>query len=447
MEQRGQRDHAADAERLDQQDGGVSVAARSSLSLPAPMNSIRADLGWSLLGQGMFLIAQAGLVVALARLAPLEDVGRYGIAVSLASITFLAAGLGLRMGLATDPEGRARFGVYLGLRALTTGATLAVIAVTALALGLRDPALGMILAMVALARTADALSDLSYGAFQSAGRMDPVARSLALRGLAGLSAFVAVLLASGSVALGVAGQAVAWAAVALGHDLPQAARFVRLRPDFKRTRLVALLRETRALGLAMLLGEIGTAAPRLIVGALLPLALAGIYTAVGYVLVLGTAFAAALSQAMAMRLARANREGQGAFGRMLARFAGGLAALGCAALVIVALFGGPLLNLVFGPGFAAETRLLTLMTGVLALRLPIGALQTGLVAQRRFACLAGLRFGVMLAILSGAVAGAQIAGLEGVALALLIVSSAQLALLIALSRPTTSCLSKEPARV
>ncbi|MBD3739024.1 MAG: lipopolysaccharide biosynthesis protein, partial [Pseudomonas balearica] len=297
MEQRGQRDHAEDAERLDQQDGGVKVAARSSLSVPAAMNSIRSDLGWSLLGQGTFLLAQAGLVVALARLAPLEDVGRYGIAVSLASITFLAAGLGLRMGLATDAKGRARFGVYFGLRGLTTVAALAVMAVAALALGLRDPALGAILVMVALARGADALSDLSYGAFQSAGRMDPVARSLALRGLAGLSAFVAVLLASGSVALAVAGQAVAWAAVALGHDLPQAARFVRLRPDLTRTRLVALLRETRALGLAMLLGEIGTAAPRLIVGALLPLTLAGIYTAVGYVLVLGTAFAAALSQA------------------------------------------------------------------------------------------------------------------------------------------------------
>lgn len=423
------------------------MAARSSLSLPAPMNSIRADLGWSLLGQGMFLLAQAGLVVALARLAPLEDVGRYGIAVSLASITFLAAGLGLRMGLATDPEGRARFGVYLGLRGLTTGAALAVIAVTALALGLRDPALGMILAMVALARTADALSDLSYGAFQSAGRMDPVARSLVLRGLGGLSVFVALLLASGSVALAVAGQAAAWGAVALGHDLPQAARFVRMRPDFTRARLWALLREGRALGLAMLLGEIGTAAPRLIVGTLLPLALAGIYTAVGYVLVLGTAFAAALSQAMAMRLARAISDGSGTFGPMVARFAGSLAALGIAALVIVSLFGGPVLTLVFGPSFVTETRLLTLMTAVLALRLPIAALQTGLVAQRRFACLARLRFGATLAILAGTATGAQFGGLDGVALALLAVSAGQLPLLIVLVRPATSRQPKEPAHV
>ncbi|KFE35577.1 lipopolysaccharide biosynthesis protein [Thioclava atlantica] len=394
------------------------------------MNSLRADLRWSVIGQAGFLCAQAGVIVALAHLAPLSDVGRYGIAVSSSAIVYLAASFGLRLGLATDPAGLRRTGIYLALRGVTTLTALTLLLTAAAVTAVYDTRLGLMLAMVALVRGGESVSDLFYGVFQKAGRVDCLAWSLLLRGAGGLAGFGVTLVLSGSVPLALAAQGMVWWAVALGHDARRAAQFVSLRPEFGPGYLRGLARENVTLGLANLLSEVGTSAPRLIVGALLSLPLAGIYTAVGYVLVLGTAFAAALGHAMTMRLAWAWQMGRAScFVQLTTRFVGVLALLGLVGVSLAVLLGGPLLRLVLGQGYAGHELLLVLMCVVLALRLPVAGLQTALIAQRRFAVHAWLRFWVAIGVIAGCALGALTGGLEGVALALIVVSLIQLPVL------------------
>jgi O-antigen/teichoic acid export membrane protein len=120
-------------------------------------------------------------LVVLAKLSDPATVGIYALAQALTIPVAEVAKMGLIEVRASDTTHAYRFGDYLGLRLLATGAALTVM----LASGLVQADSRVVLWVVvlyALSRCMELVSDIIYGLFQAHERMDHIGTSLCLLG-------------------------------------------------------------------------------------------------------------------------------------------------------------------------------------------------------------------------------------------------------------------------
>jgi O-antigen/teichoic acid export membrane protein len=326
---------------------------------PAP--GLRRSAAWALAGNVVYAGTQWLALVALARLGTPAAVGQFALGLAIGAPVVLLSNLQLRSVLATDAHDQHAWPDTLGLRLMTTALALVVIAAIA-GLGYGG-ATAAVIALAGVAKVIEGISDLYYGLLQKHERMDVMARSLMLRGALGLGALVAGFALTRDVGVAVAGMAGAWAVVLVAHDVPAAAALVpagargpRLRPEAQ----LALARLALPLGVTMLFVSLQQNIPRYVVEHGLGEAALGIFTAMAYVQVAGEIAIRALGQTATPRLARHWHAGErAAFDALLARLLALGAGLGVGAVVLAAALGELVLELFFGPAYAAEAAVFT----------------------------------------------------------------------------------------
>lgn len=397
------------------------------------MNTTRRDLKWSILGYAVYMLSQMSIILVMARLSSPDDLGRYGLAISVCSIVILFFNLGLRSSHATDISSVNRMGTYVSTRILSTFVGFLIICGLSAALFRSDPQTMHVIWLVAYSKSIETFSDLFYGSFQKFRKINLMAASLSIRGPIAAIAFAVLLWISGDILVSLLAQAIVWTLVAAFFDARKANELESCFPRFNSTEILRLVKEALPLGVANFFTEIGTSAPRIVVTKFLGLGATGVFTAVGYVLVLGTVFASSVSHAISNRLAREFwSEGNGRFSEITKKVSGAMFMMGLVAFGICFFWAEDLLYYTFGDPYAAYGNLLTLFTATLSLRMPIAVLQTALIAQRRFYEFAILRFVVALAIIFLTAVGAIQGGIVGVSIALLLVSAGQLFCLVLL---------------
>jgi len=293
------------------------------------------SVSWALFGNVFYAACQWGAVVLLARLGSFEVLGRFALALALTAPIFLLASLQLRSVLATDALEQFRFGDYAALRWLAMGAALLVAGL----LAPRDSTDAFAtVAFIALSKCFEGLSDVVYGRDQRMERMDRVARSLALRGAAGLLGIVIGLELAGTAAAAAAGMAAAWGLVLLLHDLGlgglrafgrDVATALR-RPNAPR--LLALARLSLPLGLVLMLVSLQSNIPRYFLEAFGGPRALGAFAALSSFLSVGIVMVGALGQSAAPRMSRRFAGGEH---RAFLRLVGGV----CLAAVAVGVVG------------------------------------------------------------------------------------------------------------
>jgi O-antigen/teichoic acid export membrane protein len=326
---------------------------------------------WTLSGYGVYMACQWAMLVVVARLGSTEKVGDFAIGLAVSAPVVLFTNLGLRRVQVTDASGQFRFGDYFGLRLLMNGLALAALAALAAGSGYAASAVAAILAM-GLAKAVEAASDVVYGVLQQGERMDLIAGSLLLRGLAGVGGLAAGLATTGSVAVGVLYLALGWAGVFVFYDLPRASRILAasgaaggLRPRWSPRALSRLLWLALPLGIVTTLMSLMASIPVLFVEKHRGAGELGIYTALAYAYAASHRIASALGEAASARLARHYALGRR---RPFLRVLGGLLLLaasgGALGVGVAAVAGRPLLSLLYGPVYAERADLLLGFMGV-----------------------------------------------------------------------------------
>ncbi len=320
---------------------------------------------WTLSGYAVYMACQWAMLVVVARLGSPEKVGEFALGIAVSAPVVLFTNLGLRRIQVTDASGQFLFGDYFGLRLLMNGVALAVIAALAFGSGYGSSAVAVILAM-GLAKAVEAASDVVYGVLQQGERMDLIAGSLFLRGIAGAAGLAAGMAASGSVAAAVLDLALGWSAVFVFYDLPRASRILAargveggLRPRWSARTLTRLVWLALPLGIVTTLMSLMASIPVIFIEKLRGAGELGIYTALAYSYAASHRIASAMGEAASARLARHYADGRK---RAFVRVLGGLlllASSGGAAGVALAFFAGrPLLALLYGPVYGERADLL-----------------------------------------------------------------------------------------
>ena len=156
-------------------------------------HSIRKNAFYAVLGNGVLNLARLAVFAIVAKFATPEVPGTLAYASGAwAAPVVLFFGLQLRPALVADTRGEFAFGVYRALRRVTMGlAALALLAIVlAITRGESDPYIAWFMLAVCAGQVVLHAPEVYWGVYQRRERLDLLAWSNALRGLAMLAPFV-----------------------------------------------------------------------------------------------------------------------------------------------------------------------------------------------------------------------------------------------------------------
>ena len=348
--------------------------------------SLRASIVYSAAGNFFYLGTQLGILSALSRFHGPAAVGVFGLALAITTPLFHLSNMGLRTAQATDLAEDFTFAEYGGARAALTmlAAFLSILAALVLA---DSRAAFLMVCVIVAAKTFESVSNLAYGAFQQADRLDLVAASLAWRGAVTLVAFVGLLsLGAGSVTAFLA-QVAVWGAVAMLLDYPRASRIKTgglVTPSWIPRRTWRVIWQSAPLAGGTFANALQMSVPRLFVERYLGVDALGLFTAIGYFHQASVTASNAVSHAIVSRFARWAKDGQyRPIYKTILALSAIFATLGGAMYVVLSWYGEPLLTILFGPAFAGANSLLLVVTLAITVRIVAVLPQTLLVAERR----------------------------------------------------------------
>lgn len=293
---------------------------------------------------------------------------------------------------------------------------------------------------VALSKYAESISDLCYGYFQKAARVELTAFSQILRSCSTVGAFWVVLSNGGKVPSALILQSTFWFVVSYVIDVRSAHRHGLVTPRVPGTlALRRTLKRYFLLGTGDLVAQLSGSAPRIAVAIVLGLSALGQFSIVAYLLQIGTVFVQQINHALSARFARSfNSRRYTDIISVVAKVLGLYTVLFL--LMLLALyFAGDvsrLLALAFGDEYTGVAAIFPMAVFAIYLRSLALVLQVVALAKREFGRILWMRVGVLLLgcilLFFGAVHG----GLEGVVWAIIgaAVIHAGWALCLAISR-------------
>jgi O-antigen/teichoic acid export membrane protein len=367
------------------------------------------NFAWTLAAGLIYALAQWGILVLLARLGTVEQVGEFALGLAITAPVMLLARMQLRTLQATDARDAHAFEHYLGLMVLNVLGGFLLCWGIALVAGYSENT-RLIIALLAVAKGFEALSDVFYGALQRAERLVIIAGSSITKSVLSMVLVALALRATGSAVVAAAALGLSWALVLFLVDVPRYRREFGGGSPWRQlwrtpwreqgVRLKSLLGLAYALGITSLLGSLRPNVPRYLLEAHAGQAELGVYAALAYFSALGGRVVQALGQVLNPRLGRYHVAGdQRRFGRALLAFTGGSALVGVCAILGAALLGRQVLTLFYGAPYARNNGLFIWLMVAAALEYVGVSLQAGLTAARE------LKVQVVMLIFSVAVVG------------------------------------------
>jgi len=382
----------------------TTVPAKAHVAAPTSSfidGSLRRNFSWTFIGNVAYSACQAGILMVLAKLGNPEMVGKYGLALAIATPVLAFSSLQLRAVLTTDVKEKIPFGEYLGFRLTTT--LLSLLVISGIAVFSKRESM-LVIIIVGISQGIEMVVDLYWGRMQFVDNMDRIAKSQILRGVLGLVAMAAGVYLTHGLILGVSGLAAARLAVLLFYDITKRAQLMprealddaekqailsagtgTLRPRWSPAAQSELLRTSITLGVIAMLVSLLPMIPRyFLVGSMGERAL-GMFTATAFLVSTGNLFMTAMGQATFVRLAKLFGAGDVAgFNRLLVRLLGFALLLGLGGVGVALIAGKFLLTLLYRPEYAEHTDLLVAMMVAGALTYVAAMLASAVTSARSF---------------------------------------------------------------
>lgn len=398
--------------------------------------SIKKNILFGLSGNLVFALTQWGILAVVARLGAPEQVGAITVATALVTPIFFLSAMSMRDGHAVDDLTEFTRQDYFALRLATSLMAMGLILVLlGTWYGDRSGLIQTAILAFMLVKFVGTQSNMNYGVFQRAQRLDFVSASFAARGLMGLAGFAAVFATTGILWAAFLAEAVLWAAAIWLVDrrflarLDVSDRLPRLR-EIAPARLFRLFLWMLPLGLAGFLVNATASAPRLVLEAHVDLQTVGVFGAIAYVQTALAMISNALGSASAARLRGCVRTGRRRrFAVLSAKLILLALLIGIALVGVVALAGPQILTLLYGSAYA-DGGLFLLVICATALQIAAAPLQFALIAGHAYWRRLGVNAATFALTLSAALLLVPDLGAPGAGWALIIGATTRLVLLL-----------------
>ncbi|MCG7408999.1 oligosaccharide flippase family protein [Paenibacillus sp. ACRRX] len=316
---------------------------------------------WTLLGNVVYAACQLGMLVVLARMGSVKDVGLFSLALAISAPVFMLANLQLRGVIATDASKHHPTGAYISLRIVSSCMALLVVAGFA-AVYLPDRTAALAIILMGAAKFFEAISDVLYGWWQQHEKMDWSGSSLMMRGIVSLVVFGGTYYYAGELATALAAYAGSWMLLLMLYDWPRAVRLKGFKWRSSPVQWWGLIKQCWPLGIVMMLVSLQANVPRYLIADAYGHEALGYYSALLYVTVAITTVVSSLGQSVSPRLSRAwAQHDEGTVKSVLNKSMYVISGMGVAAMIIIAVAGKWMLSLLYGSGYDAYYDLLILL--------------------------------------------------------------------------------------
>ena len=414
-----------------------------------PGLSLTRNFIWTLGGNVVYAGCQWAIVVLLAKVASVEIVGEYALAVAVAVPIAFLGDFKLRVLFVTDVDNKYPFREMLGLRFIFSCLSLLMILATCGILGYTRLTT-LITLLVGTAYIVDSISDTYYGRFQRDERMDRITTSMILRTILSLTAFTLAVYVTHNLLWAVCGLAVARGSVLLLYDARigaqvwDAAAYANgsfllrnryldaFRPSWNFRRQLRMIWIVFPLAVVALLVSVNGYVPRYLLESFRGRREVGLYSAINYIPAACFLAVNALGYAVFPRLSKLFAKDLAGFKVLLGKIAAVYASIGVGGVLLSVVAGRQALTLVYRPEYAQHLNLLRWLMIVGAVNCLTTAMQCGLTAASAFRVQVPLFVAVTGISLLGSAILIPRMGLIGAAMAALISSTVQLCVSTAL---------------
>ena len=341
---------------------------------------LRHNVLWAGVGTFASAATQWLALAALTKLASSLVVGQYALGLATTAPIYALTGLQLKAYLGTDTKDECTFGEYLGTRIVLTIVGFCAILVIAYA-SVDTASTRYAVLAVGAAKAIECFSDLTYGAFQKHRRMDLLACSLMLRGVLSSAALIGITWATGSLVLGIISLGVSWALVLFLYDLPRAASFGSVVPQFHMNTL-KIVGKTYPMAIALAIGTLTLAMPRYLLQHHYGESAVGIYSALFYVVTANMLCGLVFASAVSPKLADSAANSTGQYLRLISLTTGVTAGCSLLLFIVVAVMGDAVLSIAYTSEYATHNVTFLLLSGAGIVAAVSCVLDYGLIALR-----------------------------------------------------------------
>lgn len=320
--------------------------------------SIRRNMLWNSTGSLVNLGCQWVITVLIVRLSDGYDAaGVYSLAMSVYGIFSQLAQYRTYTYQVSDVRGENSAGEYLVFRAITCLAAL-VCTMGYAAVTCRPGALLAIL-LYSLYKMASLVVDVLHASDQQAHRMDYIGKSLAMQGVSSVALFTAIFWITRSLELALLAMTAGVVAIGVLYDLPRTLRLTPIVPKISLEKARHLLVYCAPVVLAGIACSAAPSVPRQYLSHVMGDSALGIYASVAAPVAIIQMGASYIYNPLIGYFSESYaRRDEREFRRLLVLTFCGIAAVGVACSVGLALLGGPLLALVYGEGIVEHLYLL-----------------------------------------------------------------------------------------
>ena len=370
--------------------------------------SLRRNFGWAFFGNLVFSGATYLVVVVLAKFAEQAEVGRYDLARAICIPIFTLAGFQLRAIQVTDIKDQFKFGHFYALRIFSTTVALAVAYYLALT-GDHIPQMRWLIILIGTGQGIMLLRDVFHAYMQKHERMDAVARSKIASSVGSIIVLTSLIILTDNIIIAIAGMMCTRLAAlllldiknvaSLGHAVEADHRIIR--PLIQPGTLLRLVWTALPLALTTTMINLVNQMPRYAIKGTFPDKaedMLGIYGPIAMLPLAGMMVNQAAGMSALPRLSRYYSDRNiRAYFKLLVKLIGIGAVVGTTGLIIVSLFGKPLLATIYKPIHAEHNDLFFWLMVYGAITYMVSYLGYGMTATRHFKIQLPL-FTVVLAI-------------------------------------------------
>jgi O-antigen/teichoic acid export membrane protein len=333
--------------------------------------TLRENFVWNFTGRAVYAVCQWGILIAIAKMGSPEMVGKFGLALAITAPIFALASMDLRSLVASDVIEQHKFNQYYTVRQSTNFLAFALTSILSIVFDYSAELVAIIM-VIGIARSFEGTSDVLFGLMQKNERMDYIAKSSVLKGVFSIAGIALIMYLTRSLLWAVLFMAGVWGALLLLYDVPNARRLAKssdipkltwYHPGLKKILCLAL-----PLGIAAALNSLNTNIPRYLIEQYHGPSVLGYFVALSYILLVGDNITNTLGQAAIAPLARNYRDDLPRFYRLMIRLMLVGFAIGVVGILIAALFGRPLLTILYTADYAEHVNaFIFLMTAGLAI--------------------------------------------------------------------------------
>ncbi len=322
------------------------------------MTLLRRNITWMFLANVIMSACKWAMLVLITRYYNVNTVGLFSIALAISSPVYSFLNLQLRGIQATDINNKYTASQYFWFRVLSSSFGLTILLIYLMIYRMTDIMIFLLFLMVFMWKWLESLSDVVYGQFQKYENMRHIAISLISKGILSVVTIFYVASLGYEISLSIAALFTSWLIHFILYDfityksLLKKNLAIEQRCTIRYDALKNIFLTALPMGIVLLFHNLNLNMPKYFLAYHIDNYSVGIYSAISYTIVAGTAVIGAIGQSAMPRLAHYNKHNMIAFRSLMLRIYIIAVLIGLTGLLISYLFGDVILFYLYGSEYS-----------------------------------------------------------------------------------------------